>query len=216
MKVIQIVYFLLLTSFCYAQDKIIKKTGESINCKIAKEDSLNVYFEIDNDKEKKSSFIPKSRIHSFTYDNRIKNISDIEDLIEIRENKKYYLGDKQLKHRGIKNLLSQNTDAFQKYKSAKNKDIIVVATALTSGWFYGQVLSSIIFNKYMSGKSKTYYLGGGTVLFGISSILDIKSKNQIREAVKLYNSSLTSLNNKEDINLTFGMNPNGIGIVVHF
>ena len=51
----------------FSQDLIIKKSGEIVNCKITKEDSINVYLNMRINGRLISTYISKDQIKEFQY-----------------------------------------------------------------------------------------------------------------------------------------------------
>lgn len=83
-----------------AQDKIILKSGREINCKISKEDSLNVYFSMVQGMTNVETFIPKDQVSSMHYWSHNQNKLDVgllrveKGLIKDQDGNVYILSEK--------------------------------------------------------------------------------------------------------------------------
>ena len=71
-----------------AQDLIIFRNGDSLNCKITKTDSLSVYYTVRKDDRNRNSFVEKNEIRSYQLNDSADTINQPNNPIDFKGNNK--------------------------------------------------------------------------------------------------------------------------------
>jgi len=88
MRILILLTILIVPLLVSAQDLIIFRNGDSLNCKITKADSLSIYYTVRKEDRKRNSFVEKNEVRSYHLNNSIDSISNHNNPIAIKENEK--------------------------------------------------------------------------------------------------------------------------------
>jgi hypothetical protein len=200
----------------YSQDIIIKSNGDKIECKISKEDSLNIYFStIINEKELNTSII-KANVKEVIYQ-KDRLASQGKNSCSFVETKKsglgyqYYCNGKLLTLIELTDILKNNDKANSKFNEAKSSSSFGSILAGAGGAFIGYPVGTAL----AGGKANWVLAGIGAGLIIIAIPIVQSAEKQCKEAVDIYNQGTgnTSMIKKE---LKFGLTTNGLGFCMRF
>ena len=209
---ISICLFVICNFYC--QDIIIKNDSNRIECKIIKEDSLNVYFTTIIREKEISTYLGKNDIQRIIYEKDNASLILHSDSI-ISEKKgigyNYYLNGRKLNISELDDILKINDLAYEKFKSAKGISVIANIFAGAGGFCIGYPIGYAL----GGGKANWALAGIGAGLIVIAIPILSSAEKKAREAVDIYNKGIrkTSMSNKE---LKLEFTNNGIGLCLRF
>jgi hypothetical protein len=195
--------------FSYSQDKIVRISGEGIECKITKEDSSRVYFTFEKDGKEIETLIDRSQVKEIIYEKQ----AITEPIFYKKELDKYvyYQNGNKLQKEDLIRILKSNNQAYTTYSNAHETNIFANILACAGGLLVGWPVGGYIAN----GKANwnLALIGGGIIL--VATPLSYYSISRMNHAVDIYNNGIksSSIMNQE---LRIGLTSNGVGIQLNF
>ncbi|VBB45060.1 conserved exported hypothetical protein [uncultured Paludibacter sp.] len=125
---------------------------------------------------------------------------------------KYLLNDKPLSLNQIENLLQTNTDAMIYVNKAKSTATVSYIFAGIGGALIGYPIGTAL----GGGKPNWILAGIGAALVAIDIPIVKSADSKLEKAVEIYNSGLTPKTDKQSYNIHFGLNQNGLALVINF
>jgi hypothetical protein len=207
--------FVLIIIFCavtfyesYSQNKIIRTSGDVIDCKIDKEDSSMVYFTFTREGKEIKTFLNKSQVKEIIY-----QINVCTDPVVYKTGSGsyiYYQNGVKLNKDELSKVLKTNQKAYGEYESSVNHNIFSLFLACSGGAILGCCVGA-----YISGNEPNFVLtlvGGGMVF--ISLPIAYRAEYKMNHAVDIFNSGMTSSSLKPELRI--GFSGNGIGFQYSF
>lgn len=203
-----IVTFIIISSNSFAQDLIVKKSGEEINAKIIEVGAKEVKYKNSTNIEGPTYVIEKSEIVFVKYKNGEKEIFAKTTIEKTNENlsigKGYFKGDTEISKQQFEQLLSTNQNAYSKYKHGR---LGYVLGPICAGVGAGMLGFSLAAKDVTENKTMRLLAGGVCLAAGVTMI--IIGKSEIKNAVKTYNKSKPTV-------LNLNINSNGVGVAMQF
>ena len=213
--------FVLISSFSFAQDVIIKKNFDEIEC-VVLEVGIDIikYKRYDNPDGPVYS-IGKEDVATIKYKNGVKDVFNVQpssDTINKKEPLTYNpgfwgltikKGSNKLSGFEVRNLYSNYEEALFKYNTGKTLhtigSIISFPSAFVFGWELGTSINSDEINNL------TLIVSGAGMVLGI--VLAVIGENSIKKSIEIYNSEISKT---AFSHLNFGVTKNGVGFCIFF
>ncbi len=197
----------------FSQAVIVRNNGESVECKITKIDSLNVYFDIEKNDKIFSTVLKKSEINEIIYNRPFDN--PLNDSIGIERGfgeYKYIKGGKQLNIYQLARTMRPNEQAYKKVKLAPTMHVTEMVLSCAGGFLIGWPVGTMLGGGNFDWSLARIGIGFIAVAIPIEVVFKIK----VKQAIDIYNSGLqtSSLNKKSEIYLS--LTENGVGLMLRF
>ena len=151
-------------------------------------------------------------------------LSNNNDLIVLKK-KRYYLNDKQLSIKELKDLLYSKEESADMYKKAMNNTTVgvVLLGVGTAFIIYAAInppkeekggLPGLISDEEMSKWMVPVYISGGCILASLPFVFT--GKAQLKKSITIYNSKQTATGYRNEFKLDIGLTRNGVGVTYHF
>ena len=142
--------------------------------------------------------------------------STIGDTLHIQKNRFFYQNQPLKSRAQLNEILQTNQDAYSHYKKAKSKMIIALPLSYAGGFCLGYGLTSAM----LSGESSSLVIAGvGVGLLAVAFPLAFSADKHTKQAMKIFNNSKRGTPTSyrtNDVNLLFGVAPNGMKLKIVF
>jgi hypothetical protein len=210
-----VTFILLFVSLSFTQDVIISNDGTRMEGKIFKEDSVNVYFTTKIRDGVVETFINRENIKEIIYErDRIKEAAEKYGKIQIEQRGmgyRYFIDGKPLLPNELPVILQTNSEAYEKYRSARSTAILATVFSSAGGFLIGYPLGTAL----GGGEPNWAIAGVGAGLVVIAIPITQSANKKANEAVKTYNKGLQDFLVK-NTEIKLGITAHGIGLRIKF
>lgn len=211
--------FLLIIAFftffltTLAQDIIYRTNGTQIKCKVTREDSTNVHFEVYRNQIKHSTSLPQSEVAKIKYNCPVpKTFSDSIVAVKALIGHTYYYQGERISYSELNEILATNPVSRQQSLEAQPIYVLSQIISGVGGFCVGWELGSIVTGTSSGGVLLLF----GAGLIGISLPIYSRYCKKIEQALDIYNSSKRTAKIEKPQNLHVGLNSSGISFSLHF
>lgn len=213
-KYLFILCIISVSTYCFSQDKIIRKNGNTIDCDIVSVDSVNVHFKFQRGDAEVETLLPMNEVEKILYEGDFDPNTSTASKIVIKHlglTTKYYHNDIPLTNTELAGLLSLNKLAFEEYKKSRGSAATATFFSCVGGGLIGWPIGTAL-----AGAETNWWLAaGGAGLILLSIPISIDAKEKVFDAVEIYNEGMAETSELKP-KVMLGFSQNGIGIRMVF
>lgn len=200
----------------FAQDLIIRKSGEEIYCRVTKVDSAQVFFDFTQDGNTLSSSMSKDSVEKMEFGIATESVrSKSADTLSVGRGAwgyRFYRGGEKISTKEFVTLLKSNEQALLLYRRARLNETFASILGATGGFLTGYTVGEVM----VGGEMDWVKFGAGCACIIGSVPLYISSEKDFNNALDEYNGSLKSPSSYSPVNLNVSFMVNGASVKLRF
>lgn len=210
-----IVLSILTSMVSFAQDTIVKKNGDEIECVVLEVNSSFVKCKKFNSSEETIFRFVTDDIFMIKYMNGETTLfADAGGDVPLNVKNDFfgkvvYVGDKKLRPKQVRGLLINHSDALDSYNTGRSLLTIGNIIAIPSAFVFGYQLGYSLFGGEVNN---SIFIASG-VGTAIGMVVTMLGDGSTKKSVKIYNAEIS---NNSSVQLNMGFTKNGIGLCLAF